>query len=102
MDRHTGVAICALAALALAGTAQAKTKMDLSCFYESGQSGGKKISDYTIWNTSGETIPKGTVITYIVAGKTYTTTAPNDIEPQDTFSSGGTEPSGSCQASWTK
>lgn len=64
-----GVAICAVAALAVASSAQAKTTMNASCFYESGQNGDKKISDYTIWNTASVPIPKGTVITYVVAGK---------------------------------
>jgi hypothetical protein len=35
-------------------------------------------------------------------GKTFTVKAPKDIAPQDSFSSGDTEPMGSCKAWWMK
>lgn len=88
-----------------ASSAQAATKISIACMYESGQNGNQKISDFTIWNTTSAIIPKGTVVTFTstgAPGKTFTTKAPTDIAPQDTFASGGTIPSGDCSAFWLK
>ncbi len=98
------VVILAVAAFAATG-AQARTKVDAGCFYESGQKNNQTISDYTIWNTAGFVMPKGTIVTFTTTGapgKTFTAKAPSDIAPQDSFSSGGTIPPGSCSASWEK
>ncbi len=101
---HMATAIVVLAALTAVG-ANATTKVDAGCFYESGQRNNQTISDYTIWNTAGFVMPKGTIVTFTTTGapgKTFTAKAPSDIAPQDSFSSGGTIPPGSCSASWTK
>ena len=96
----------ALAVVAFAATsAQSATKVSPACMYESGQNGNQTISDFTIWNTANFPIPKGTVVTFTstgAPGKTFTTKAPKDIAPQDTFSSGGNIPTGSCTAYWLK
>jgi hypothetical protein len=94
----------ALAALAVPA-AQAKEKVAVSCFDESGQNQNQKSSDYTIVNMHGPTIPKGTVISFTLMaapGKTYTVTAPKDLGVMDDFSTGGTYPSGGCDAWWMK
>jgi hypothetical protein len=98
------VAKLALVALALVipAAAQAKEKIKVGCFYESGTENGKPISRYNIVNMHGPSIPKGTVVSFSVAGKTYTVTAPKDIEAMDDFSTGGTYPMGSCDAWWEK
>jgi hypothetical protein len=96
-----GIALVALAASA----AQAKEKITVSCFYESGQNQNQKISDYTIVNMHGPKIPKGTVIHFTlnaVAGKEYTATAPKDLDVMDDFSTGGTYPPGGCEAWYEK
>ncbi len=98
-----GIALIALAAPITA--AQAKDKVSVSCFYESGQNGNQKISDYTIVNMHGPTIPKGTVISFTLnaaPGKTYTVTAPKDLGVMDDFSTGGNYPAGGCDAWWMK
>ena len=97
-----------LIALALAVPAtgvQAKEKVSISCFYESGQNQNQKISDYTIVNLHGPKVPKGTVIHFTLnaaPGKQYTATAPKDLDTMDDFSTGGTYPSGGCDAWWEK
>jgi hypothetical protein len=105
MFNHRKLYLCAVLAAFAATSAQAGTKVSAACMYESGQNGNQMISDFTIWNTASFPIPKGTVVTFTstgAPGKTFTTKAPKDIAPQDTFSSGGTIPSGSCSASWVK
>jgi hypothetical protein len=105
MFNHRKLYLCAVLAAFAATSAQAGTKVSAACMYESGQNGNQTISDFTIWNTASFPIPKGTVVTFTstgAPGKTFTTKAPKDIAPQDTFSSGGTIPSGSCSASWVK
>lgn len=105
MYRYSALAICISALALVSNSAQAKTKVDAACFYESGQNGDQKISDYTILNTASFPIPKGTVITFTTSGapgKTFTTTAKANVAPQDSFSSGGNIPIGSCSASWLK
>ncbi|HEX3809987.1 MAG TPA: hypothetical protein VHW02_09850 [Rhizomicrobium sp.] len=105
MRRYSQLVITAAAFALLATAAQAKTKVEPACFYESGQSNGKPLSDYTIMNTASFAIPKGTVVTFTTSGapgKTFTATAPKDIAPQDDFSTGGNIPPGSCDASWLK
>jgi hypothetical protein len=106
MFQQNRAAILALTFAALAAsTAQAKEKVKATCFYESGQSGGHALSDFAIWNMSAFTMPKGTIVTFTstgAPGKTFTATAPSNIEPHDSFSSGGNIPVGSCQASWMK
>ena len=94
-----------LAAAIPASASAGQLKVTTVCFYESGQNGNQKVSDYTIWNTASFPIPKGTVVSYTTTGapgKTFTAKAPSDIQPQDTFSSGGNEPSGNCTAWWFK
>jgi len=86
-------------------SAQAKEKITTACFYESGQDNGKAISDFSIWNTAAFPIPKGTIVSYTSSGapnKTFTAKPDKDIAPNDSFSSGGTEPSGDCKAWWLK
>jgi hypothetical protein len=105
MSNYRTLCFCAAVAALSATSTQAGTKVSASCMYESGQNGNQTISDFTIWNTASFAIPKGTVVTFTstgAPGKTFTTKAPSDIAPQDTFSSGGTIPAGSCQASWVK
>ena len=83
----------------------AKEKISASCFYESGVNNGHPVSDFEIWNTAKVAIPKGTVVSFTSSGapgKTFTAIVPSDIAPQDSFSSGGTEPAGTCQAWWFK
>jgi len=94
----------AVAAFAIAPV-HAATKVSAVCMYESGQNGNQKISDYTIWNTASFPIPKGTVITFQTTGapgKTFTAKAADMVMPQDTFSTGGNYPSGTCTAWWMK
>jgi hypothetical protein len=103
-QNRAAILTIALAALAVS-TAQAKEKVKATCVYESGQSGGHAVSDFVIWNMSAFTMPKGTVVTFTSSGapgKTFTATAPSNIESHDSFSSGGTIPVGSCEASWMK
>jgi hypothetical protein len=91
-----GLAICA---------AQAKEKVAASCFYESGQVDGHPLSDFTILNSAAFPIPKGTVVSFTTTGapgKTFTTKPAADIASHDTFSSGGSEPMGACEAWWFK
>ena len=100
-------AICFGIAAAILGvsSAQAATKVDAACFYESGQNGNQTISDFTILNTASFPIPKGTLVTFTSSGapgKTFTTRPSANIAPQDSFSSGGIIPIGSCSASWLK
>jgi hypothetical protein len=98
-----GLAIIGLAAAISA--AQAKEKVSVSCFYESGQNGNQKVSDYNIVNMHGPTIPKGTVVSFTLSsapGKTYTVTAAKDIAAMDDFSTGGNYPMGDCTAWWMK
>ncbi len=105
MKMRIAMAGLALALVFPAAASAAQQKVTTSCFYESGQNGNQTISDYTIWNTASFPIPKGTVVSYTTTGapgKTFTAKAPNDIAPQDTFSSGGTEPMGNCTAWWMK
>jgi hypothetical protein len=101
---RAAILVLTLAAFAVS-TAQAKDKVKATCTYESGQSGGHTVSDFVIWNMSAFTMPKGTVVTFTSSGapgKTFTATAPSNIESHDSFSSGGTIPMGTCQASWMK
>ncbi|MFZ1007534.1 MAG: hypothetical protein WAN65_11890 [Candidatus Sulfotelmatobacter sp.] len=96
-----GLALVALAVPA----AQAKEKVSVSCFYESGQNQTQKISDYTIVNMHGPKIPKGTVIHFTLnaaPGKEYTATAPKDMDVMDDFSTGGNYPPDGCTAWWMK
>jgi hypothetical protein len=105
MSNYRKLYLCAALAAVSATSAQGGTKVSAACMYESGQNGNQTISDFTIWNTAAFIIPKGTVVTFTstgAPGKTFTTKAPKDIAPQDTFSSGGTIPAGSCQATWVK
>jgi hypothetical protein len=102
--RYAGACL-GLALVVPAAALAAQQKITTVCFYESGQNGNQKISDYTIWNTASFPIPKGTVVSYTTTGapgKTFTAKAPSNIQPQDTFSSGGTEPPGNCTAWWFK
>ena len=105
MSRHV-IAASSLALVAFTVTsAQAGTKIEPMCAYESGVNGSQKISDYAIVNMESFPIPKGTVVTFTTTGapgKTFTAKAPSDIAPQDSFSSGGTIPPGGCTAWWMK
>jgi hypothetical protein len=105
MLRSITLGLTLIALVAPISAAQAKEKINVSCFYESGQNGDQKISDYTIVNMHGPKIPKGTVITFTLdaaPGKQYTATAPKDLDVMDNFSTGGNYPSGSCEAWWMK
>jgi hypothetical protein len=105
MKRTLSLILAIAPAAVLSSEAVAANKMQASCFIESGQADGHAISDYAIWNTSNAKMPKGTVVTYTTTGapgKTFTAKAPSDIAPQDSFSSGGTEPKGTCSAWWFK
>jgi hypothetical protein len=99
------VGICLAFAVLAAPPGYAATKINAACIYESGQNGPKTISDFSIWNTASFDIPKGTLVTFSstgAPGKVFTTKAPKNIAPNDTFSSGGTIPMGSCTAFWLK
>jgi hypothetical protein len=105
MLRIANFTLLLVALAAPASAAAAAEKMRLMCMYESGQSGDQKISDYAIANTGTVIVPKGTMISFITTGapgKTFTVKAPQDLAPQDSFSTGGTYPAGGCQAWWTK
>jgi hypothetical protein len=105
MLRSITLGLALIALVAPISAAQAKEKVNVSCFYESGQNGNQKISDYTIVNMHGPKIPKGTVITFTLdatPGKTYTATAPKDLDVMDDFSTGGTYPTSGCTAWWEK
>jgi len=105
MRQFVNLSVALAAASLAAAPAYAATKVSAVCMYVSGQNGNQKVSDYTIWNTSSDVIPKGTVVFFQTSGapgKTFSAKTTDIVAPQDTFATGGSYPSGTCTAWWMK
>jgi hypothetical protein len=105
MSKFAKFGAAVAAASLMAAPVHAATKVSAVCMYESGQNGNQKVSDYTIWNSSSDMIPKGATVFFQTTGapgKTFNVKTTDVVAPQDTFATGGNYPSGTCTAWWLK